>query len=159
MKITAQEEYGLRILLRVGKADQAEGITIPEISNSEGLSPHNVAKLCRILRIAGLIKSSRGKKGGYLLSRPADMIYLNEVLEILGGKLFSSEFCATHSGVEKSCNNAADCTVRILWQILQNSLDAVLEQMTLLDLLQPGKGLRNERRLKNKIVPKEKWVS
>ena len=62
MKITAQEEYGLRILLRIARASNSDGLTIPEISEAEGLSTHNVAKLCRILRLAGFIRSSRGKR-------------------------------------------------------------------------------------------------
>ncbi|HFE64888.1 MAG TPA: Rrf2 family transcriptional regulator [Caldithrix sp.] len=134
MKITAQEEYGLRILVRIARSENARGITIPEISQAEGLSDHNVAKLCRILRIAGFIKSSRGKNGGYLLSYPAEEINLGAALDVLGGRLYSPEFCLTHSGNLSVCANAGECNIQSLWQLLQDSLDSLLKNLTLYDL-------------------------
>lgn len=135
MKITAQEEYGLRILLRIASHPNAEGITIPEISKAEGLSIHNVAKLCRILRIGGLIKSSRGQFGGYTLAAPANEIYLDRVVEVLGGRLFEKKFCEDHTGILNLCTNSVDCSIRSLWQIIQVSIDSVLGKLTLKDLI------------------------
>lgn len=134
MKITAQEEYGLRILVRIARSENPHGITIPEISRAEGLSGHNVAKLSRILRLAGFIKSSRGKTGGYLLNYPAEEIHLGAVLDALGGRLYSPEFCLTHSGNLSVCANAGECNIHPLWQLLQNSLDSLLKNLTLYDL-------------------------
>ena len=57
MKITAQEEYGLRCLLRLARAGEEHALTIPEIAESEKLSPPYVAKLLSVLRQAGLITS------------------------------------------------------------------------------------------------------
>ncbi len=53
MKITAQEEYGLRILIRIASCRDAEGISIPRLSEAEGISKHYVAKLTRLLRMEG----------------------------------------------------------------------------------------------------------
>jgi len=53
MKFSAQEEYGLRCLLRIAYSKSPNGITIPEISEIEKLSQANVAKLLRILRLGG----------------------------------------------------------------------------------------------------------
>jgi Rrf2 family iron-sulfur cluster assembly transcriptional regulator len=58
MKITAQEEYGLRILIRIASCKDANGISIPQISEAEGLTSHYVAKLARVLRMAGFINST-----------------------------------------------------------------------------------------------------
>ncbi len=135
MKITAQEEYGIRILLRIANSNHPEGITIPQISNKEGLSHHYVAKLCRILRLANFIKSTRGKEGGYTLNRSADRINLNEVLNSLGGKLYSGEFCQNHSGVLKNCCHKYACSVRSIWELVQNAVDQVLNKFSLRDLL------------------------
>ena len=96
MKITAQEEYGIRILLRIANSDSPEGMTIPRLSEAEGLSQHYVAKLCRLLRINGFIKSTRGKEGGYTLVNQPEDTHINQVLTILGGKLYSQEFCHFH---------------------------------------------------------------
>ncbi|MBN2366225.1 MAG: Rrf2 family transcriptional regulator [Calditrichaeota bacterium] len=135
MKITAQEEYGIRLLLRIGGNPSIEGLTISQLSRQEGLSPHYVAKLCRVLRIAGLIQSSRGKEGGYTLARPAEEIRLNQVLTILGGKLYSKEFCRNHSGLLKNCSHQSSCPVRSVWQLVQQAVDQVLDGFTLKDLL------------------------
>lgn len=135
MKITAPEENGLRILLRIAQSGKKDGITIQEISDAEGLTSHNVAKLCRMLRIGGFIKSTRGHAGGYLLARPSDKIELADVLTTLGGTLYNDEFCDSHSGVQNCCNNTVDCSVRSLWQILQFAIDGVLQKLTLQDLI------------------------
>lgn len=135
MKITAQEEYGIRILLRIANSNHPEGITIPQISSEEGLSHHYVAKLCRVLRLANFIKSTRGKEGGYTLNRSADRINLNEVLSSLGGKLYSGQFCQNHSGVLKDCSHKSTCSVRSIWELVQNAVDQVINKLSLRDLL------------------------
>ena len=68
MKITAQEEYGLRILIRIAGCKDAEGMSIPQLSEAEGISSHYVAKLTRMLRMEGFINSRPGNKGGYILA-------------------------------------------------------------------------------------------
>ena len=92
MKITAQEEYGLRILIRIAGCRDREGMSIPQLSAAEGLSSHYVAKLTRILRMEGYINSTPGNKGGYVLAMPADNIIINDVLKALGGALFDVKF-------------------------------------------------------------------
>ena len=74
MKISAQEEYGVRCLLQIGGRGLGASLTIPEISRAEGISSHYVAKLLRVLRRGGLVKSVRGQAGGYTLSRPLSEI-------------------------------------------------------------------------------------
>ena len=66
MKITAQEEYGLRIMIRIASCKDQDGMSIPQLSEAEGISPHYVAKLTRSLRMAGFINSTPGYKGGYV---------------------------------------------------------------------------------------------
>jgi DNA-binding IscR family transcriptional regulator len=53
MKITSQEEYGLRCLMRLARAEDGRSLTIPEIAADEGLSFPYVAKLLAVLRQAG----------------------------------------------------------------------------------------------------------
>src|SRR6478752_294875 len=98
MKITSQEEYGLRLLIRIASCKDKEGMSIPQLSEAEGLSPHYVAKLTRILRMSGFLNSTPGNRGGYVLAMPAEGIVINKVLKALGGSLFDNEFCGTHSG-------------------------------------------------------------
>lgn len=137
MKITAQEEYGLRILIRIASHDQ--GMSIPQLSEAEGLSRHYIAKLTRILRLEGFINSTPGYKGGYVLAKPAQKISINKVLRALGGVLFDSQFCGLHTGHLKLCTNSVDCSARSLWQMIQFNIDQLLDKITLYDLVNSEK--------------------
>jgi Rrf2 family protein len=135
MKLSANEEYGVRCLVRIGYAD-VKGLTIPEISQAEGVSPAYAAKILRDLRKGGFVKAARGKEGGYTLARPAEEIVIADVLNVLGGKLFETEFCDSHSGQVAICTRSVDCSVRSLWRAVQVAVDQVLSKATLRDLLQ-----------------------
>ena len=135
MKITSQEEYGLRILLRIAKCPDKEGTTIQVLANAEGLSIPYVAKLTRMLRMEGFINSTPGNKGGYILARPAELINVNEVLKILGGSLFEKSFCNDYSGILKLCTNSVDCSIRSLWQMIQVNIDQLLDNISLRELI------------------------
>lgn len=135
MKFSSQEEYGLRCLLRIGQSKSPTGLTIPEISQMEGLSTANVGKILRALRLGGFIESTRGQNGGYKLSRSPNEIIIGEVLAILGGRLFEEDFCNDHSGTVMICTHTIDCSLRSLWRTIQLLLDSVLDKMTLKDLL------------------------
>lgn len=136
MKFSAQEEYGLRCLLRIAKFYAvSKSLTIPEISRAEGITEHNVGKILRVLRLGGLLESSRGQIGGYTLTRPPEQISVGNVLKILGGRLFDDEFCNTHTGAMDICTNSIDCSVRSLWKLIQDSVDSVVDKITLKDLM------------------------
>ena len=137
MKLSSQEEYGLRCLLRVGRAGPEGSVTISELSRSEGISEPNVAKMMRVLRTAGLVQSTRGQAGGYALARPAGEIPVAEVLAALGGRLYEASFCDTHAGMERLCTHMPDCSIRSVWRKVQRAIDDVLEKITLKDLLVP----------------------
>jgi len=140
MKFTAQEEYGLRCLLRIAQSEGGS-LTIPEISQAEGLSIPYVAKLLRLLRRAGFVKSLRGQAGGYKLARPSDRVVIGDVLAALGGRLYEPAFCATHRGLGQTCTNSIDCSIRSLWRALQGAVDRVLSKTTLKDMV------RNEQEM------------
>ena len=135
MKFSTQEEYGMRLLLRIAKSNSPNGLTIPEISELEGISESNAGKILRMLRLAGFIESARGQTGGYKLNMPADKIIVSDVMTALGGKLYESGFCDMHAGVESICTNSIDCSIRSLWKTIQTMLDGVLSKITLQDLL------------------------
>lgn len=139
MKITAQEEYGLRILVRIAMCRNEEGMSIPKLSEAEGLTTHYVAKLTRLLRMEGFINSTRGYKGGYLLAIPAKKIIINKVLKALGGTLYDEAFCALHTGTLKLCTHSVDCSTRSLWQMIQFTVDQLLDKITLHDLVNSEK--------------------
>lgn len=149
MKINKQDEYGLRLLLRIAKTEDIEGINIPVLAEMEGLSQPYVAKLTRELRIGGLIQSTRGQKGGYILAKDPSLISIQEVIKVLGGELFENDFCGSHSGNARLCTNSLDCSVRSLWRIVQHSVDRVLSVITLEDLMHSE---NDSKRTLNEIV-------
>jgi Rrf2 family protein len=139
MKITAQEEYGLRILIRIASCRTEQGMSIPQLSESEGISPHYVAKLTRLLRMEGFINSTPGYKGGYVLARPASEIKIRQVLKALGGLLFDQDFCGQHAGAVKLCTHSVDCSSRSLWKMIQFTVDQLLDKITVYDLVSTEK--------------------
>jgi Rrf2 family protein len=137
VKLTANEEYGVRCLVRLAYAGFAgQGLTIPEISQAEGVSASYAAKILRVLRKGGFVKAARGKEGGYTLARPAEAIAMGDVIDVLGGRLFESDFCDSHAGQVAICTRSVDCSVRSLWRAVQVAVDDVLRKATLRDLLQ-----------------------
>ncbi len=136
MKLSANEEYGLRCLVRIGYAGDGGSLTIPEISQAEGVSPAYAAKILRVLRKGGFVTAARGKEGGYTLARPAESIIIGNVIDALGGRLFESNFCDSHAGQAAVCTRSVDCSVRSLWRAVQVAVDHVLSKATLRDLLQ-----------------------
>ncbi len=139
MKITAQEEYGLRILIRIASCKDDAGMSIPQLSEAEGLSSHYVAKLTRVLRMGGIINSTPGHKGGYVLAKPSREIIIKDILEVLGGVLFDKKFCEQHTGALRLCTNSVDCSARSLWQMIQVVVDQLLDKVTLHDLVNTEK--------------------
>ncbi|MFN8091242.1 MAG: Rrf2 family transcriptional regulator [Vicinamibacteria bacterium] len=135
MKLSSQEEYGLRCLLQLARAGAGASLTIADMSEREGISSPNVAKIMRLLRRAGLVKSTRGKSGGYTLARPAPEVRASEVLTALGGRLFDQEFCDRHAGVENHCLHTRDCSIRPVLRGLQQAIDQVLGELTLASLV------------------------
>ncbi len=135
MKINKQDEYGIRILLRIARADEVLGMSIPQLSEIENMSQPYVAKLTRCLRLAGFIESTRGQRGGYVLTRPADMINIKDVVSSLGGLNLAKETCDELDGQFKFCTSSVDCSMKSLWTIVQYTIDKVLETITLQDLV------------------------
>lgn len=141
MKLSTQEEYGLRCLLQLARAGDDQSLSIAELSRLEGVSSANLAKILRLLRKAGFVKATRGQSGGYQLSRPAAAISVGDVLGALGGRFFDDGFCDRHSGSESNCTHLSDCSIKPVLRQLQEVVDSVLGRLTLRQLLQPSDSL------------------
>jgi len=134
VQLLASEEYGLRCLMQVARANDGAPVSISQIAEAEGLSPEYTAKLMRELRLGQLVRSVRGAIGGYRLARPAAEITVWSALQVLGGEFFSESFCACHPGQRRHCVRSGDCSIRALWSAVQGALRETLEQITLEDL-------------------------
>jgi len=135
MKLSTQEEYGLRCLTQIARCGAGASLTISQISHLEGISIPNVAKVMRVLRRGGFVRSTRGQAGGYSLARSAEEVLVGDVLAGLGPRLFDDEFCARYSGSDALCAHAGDCSIRPVLRQLQDAVDAVMGRLTLGQLL------------------------
>jgi Rrf2 family transcriptional regulator, iron-sulfur cluster assembly transcription factor len=135
MKISAQEEYGLRCLLQLARAETiGESLTLSQLGRLEGISTANAGKLMWILTKAGLVQSTRGTKGGYTLARPASEIRLNRVIRVLEGEPAESH-CKSYAGVLDACVHTGDCGIRPVIVELHQIVDNALAEITLSQLL------------------------
>ena len=135
MKLTSQEEYGLRCLLQIAQREGSGPVPIRAVAEAEGLSVEYAAKLLRVLRQGGLLDSTRGSSGGYKLTSPPTEITVWQAIEVLDTPLYSDEFCSGHSGLLGSCvHGGTSCSIRVLWQWVDASLRRTLERVTIADL-------------------------
>jgi Rrf2 family protein len=134
MKITAIEEYGLRVAVQLAREGSGGSLTIPEIAEREGLSTAYVGKLLAMMRQGTLVTSARGRSGGYTLSRPAERISAAEVLRVFGGRAGDAAYCERHPGTQDACVHLGRCSLRTLWGQLESIVDQLLCGITLADL-------------------------
>lgn len=128
MKISAQEEYGLRCLVQLANLKDENTLTLPQIAELEGISQANAGKLMWLLNKAGFVNATRGTKGGYSLARNADEIYLNEVIKVLETDEIEAH-CESYTGLKKRCVHKGDCGIRPvivgIHEIVQNALSNI----------------------------------
>lgn len=134
MKISAQEEYGLRCLVQLATLADGESLTLPQIAEREGISSANAGKLMWLLNKAGFVHATRGTKGGYSLARAASEIYLSEVIKVLDEDVLNKH-CESYTGVLSSCVHKGDCGIRPVIVGLHEIVENALSQITLAQLV------------------------
>jgi Rrf2 family transcriptional regulator, iron-sulfur cluster assembly transcription factor len=135
MKISAQEEYGLRCLVQLAKLGEQESLTLPQIAEHEGISVANAGKLMWLLNKAGFVQAIRGTKGGYSLARAANEIYLSEIIKVLEEDQIEKH-CENYTGVLDSCVHQGDCGIRSVVVGIHEVVQHALSQITLAQLIE-----------------------
>lgn len=134
MRITTLAEYGVICALHLAKRAAEGPITGREIAEAERLPADYVEQILLRLRRAGLVKSTRGARGGYALARPAETVSIRNVIEASETTTFELH-CVSHPVGEERCSSSHNCSIRPVWLLLQQKIDAVLEGVHLSDLL------------------------
>ncbi len=133
MKVSAQEEYGLRCLLQLARLSPGESLTLGQIAEGEGISQANAGKLMWLLNKAGLVASTRGTKGGYALARPAEEIHLSDIIKVLDEDMLEGH-CKSYTGLQEICVHTGDCGIRPVLISLHEIVQSALERITLAQL-------------------------
>jgi Rrf2 family protein len=129
MHIPAKVDYGMRALLELASRD--EPATGESLARAQGLPAKFLAAIMNDLRRAGLVHSQRGLEGGYRLGRPANQITAADVMRALDGPL------AEVRGLrpEMTAYEGSAARLQDLWVATRASLRAVLERVTLEDMV------------------------
>lgn len=133
MNISTRGRYGLRALLEIAAQPDEEPVTIKGISRRQQMSVSYLEQILHRLKKAGIVKSIRGAKGGYVLARRGDKITVSQVISALDGPI-SISYCDSPQLREKSCIGPSACVSRILWKRLEDVIKDTLSSVTLADL-------------------------
>jgi len=140
MKLSTKTRYGVRAILELAEHYGQGPLQTNVIAQRQDISVKYLEQLMAILKAAGLIKSVRGARGGYVLAKRPDEVKLSEVFYGLEGPVITVE-CLENQSV---CNRIADCASRQLWAQIQEAVTKVLESMTLQDLINKAQGQKTE---------------
>ena len=135
MRISTRGRYGTRLMVDLAQHFAEGPIPLAEIAKRQDLSAKYLEQLIILLRGAGLIRSTRGRRGGYMLARKPEDISVGEILETLEGKLGVVD-CVTDPDL---CYRSAECPTREIWVGMTDVLKNQLFSLTLLDILRKSK--------------------
>ncbi len=125
MKFSTKTRYGTRILIDLALKVNQGAIQVSKISASQKISVKYLEQILRILKQAGMVKSVRGPKGGHLLAKDPEKIYLGQIVRLFEGQ---TDLVQCVSSPE-NCEMAAQCLVRNAWQeataVLYDKLDHI----------------------------------
>lgn len=132
MKLSTRTRYGTRALLELALR-QAEGpVFLKDIAASQNLSLPYLEHLVAPLISGGLIRSTKGPKGGISLAKKPENISMKEITYLLEGSLAPVD-CVDCADV---CDRSQFCVTREIWSDMKEAMDNVLEAMTLKDLVE-----------------------
>jgi len=134
MRVSSKAHYGLRMMTALAKGHGRGPISLAEVSRTEHLPLSYLEQLAAQLRRGRLVESTRGVHGGYRLTRDPRTISVLDVVRVVEGEVAPVE-CLAHDYVAGSCIREGDCASQPLWQRLKRSIDAVLSQTTLAELV------------------------
>ncbi len=130
MNITTKGRYALRIMIDLGQQQDGTPVSLKTISDRQGISMKYLEAIAAVLTKAGFISSSRGKNGGYRLTRKPEEYSVGEILRQTEGSL------APVSCLESGCPNSDGCITLPLWAGLDRRIDDYLNGVTLGHVLQ-----------------------
>jgi Rrf2 family transcriptional regulator, cysteine metabolism repressor len=132
MKLSTRGRYGLRALLDLALHQVEGSVPLKDIARRQELSLPYLEHLITPLISGGLVKSTRGARGGVLLLKPPAEVKLTEVVQLLEGSIAPVD-CLNDP---KVCSRSASCVTRDIWMQMKDAMIQVLDSTTLQDLVE-----------------------
>jgi Rrf2 family protein len=129
MKISARARYGVRLMMVLARNYGKGPIYLKDIAKEEEISEKYLGQIIIPLRGAGLVLSSRGAHGGYMLAREPSEINLKEIVDILEGDCLVR--CIKDPSI---CSRVKTCASRDIWMLLGGKISETLGSVTLAEL-------------------------
>ena len=132
MKLSTRARYGTRALLDLALQNNQEPVQLRDIARRQDISLSYLEHLITPLIAAGIVRSTRGTRGGIQLARSPREIKLSEVVPLLEGSLALVD-CVTNPA---ACTRSRLCVTRDIWDEMSQAIAGVLETTTLQDLME-----------------------
>lgn len=139
MLFSTRAEYGVRLMVELGRHEGEEPVSLGAVAEAEKLPLSYLEHLVAKLRKADLVVSQRGAHGGYRLARPAKRIAMLEVVEALEGAIAPMECFHEAPEGKVLCSHESDgdhaCATKLLWTKVQGGVTNALAGTNLADLV------------------------
>jgi len=135
MKLSTKGRYGVRALLDLALHQDEGLVPLKDIARRQEVSLPYLEHLITPLVAAGLVKSTRGARGGVSLIKPPSEIKLSEAVQLLEGSIAPVD-CVNDP---KLCHRSAYCVTRDIWSEMKNAMSQVLDSTTIQDLVERQK--------------------
>lgn len=128
--LSTKGRYATRILVCMAAHELGTPVRKRDIAEQEGLSPDYTEQILLKLRAHGLVHSTRGARGGFVMARAAHTITVKDVVEATEGPIMLAP-CLT-----EACARDTECVTRGVWRKAQRALEDVLASVTIGDLVE-----------------------
>ena len=144
--LSQRTKYGLRALLALAKRQKREPILIADLAKEERIPKKFLELILLQLKNKGILQSKKGKGGGYLLGKKAEVIHLGDVIRALDGPLAPLP-CVSQMAHRKcdECEDEKTCGIRSVMQEVRDATANILDGTTLADVLRRTELLEQER--------------
>ena len=130
MRMSAKAEYAVRAMTQLASEPPGIMIKTDDLAKAQGIPAQFLVDILSALRADRLVRSQRGRDGGYELARPADQISIADVLRCIDGPLAS----VRDIGLGDLPYSGPTAALTDVWRALRASMRAVLEDTTLADV-------------------------
>jgi Rrf2 family protein len=146
MRLSTKGEYASRAMLELSLNYQKGPLHIREVSKAQHIPERFLEQILLLLKRAGYLRSKKGQKGGYFLSKPPAEISVAEVIRVMDGPLAPID-CVSVTAHEL-CPMEDTCGLRWLWKDVRDSVARIMEKTTFEDLVNRTKSPKQVRSLR-----------